>query len=570
MSCASGDEDRPLARHWAILSAAAVVLAAFLAHGLSLDNDFVWDDVSTVLLNEHIQDPAMLGQLFQEDLHAFGRGQGNFYRPLQAVSYMLDYAIARPAPGAEVSPTVFHLHNILCHTGGALLLLLLLRRLGASRFVASSVALLFAAHPLAVSAVAYISGRADPMAAFWMFAGLNAALVEGTIRRRIIGTALTVLCFVLALLSKESALIFPVLLVIVVLAAERPAAQAPLNFWQSGRIAPVFAAVAVAACYGLLRATLLNFGSDTTPRGLTLGERAAEFFQALALYMQIIFAPHGLHMERTLKGAPLWLAGLGVLVLVALAVGIAFALRTRQRRIAAGLIWFTAAWLPISGIVPLNAPMAEHWMYVPMAGLLWAAAELLFTVLRPPKARPWAVAIIYGGAVVFIGISARQTGVWSDNVTLFRQTLAHNPDSTRVHYNLALEYELFHDNFPGMRRHYEAVLEDYRQRKEATGQSGESEVFWDDELEARLALGKALFDRGNVPQAADHFNEVLRVSPQGSRARLVGEAALGMGRCLLALGDRESARKVIQRGAEVYPPLEAEAQSLLPSAEGNA
>lgn len=565
MSTASSTEERRPGG-WGLLAAGAVVLAALLAHGRSLDNAFVWDDVSTVLLNEHIQDPAMLGQLFQEDLHAFGRGQGNFYRPLQAASYMLDYAIARPEPGAEVSPAVFHLHNILCHAGAALFLLMLLHRLGASRLVASSAAVLFAAHPLATSAVGYISGRADSMAAFWMFAGLNAALTEGTRRRRILGTVLTVLCFALALLSKESALIFPVLLGIVLLTAEKPAAKARLTFWQSGRIAPVFAAVTVAVCYGLLRATILNFGSDTTPRGLTLGERTAEFFQALALYMQIIFAPHGLHMERTLSGAPLWLAGLGVVVLAVLIAGILLALRAKQRRIAAGLLWFTAAWLPISGIVPLNAPMAEHWMYVPMAGLLWAAAELLFALLRAPKARPAAIAIVYGAAVVFIGISARQTEVWSDNATLFRQTLAHNPDATRVHYNLALEYELFHDNFPGMRRHYEAVLEDYSQRKEASGQTGSNEVFWDDELEAHLALGKALFDRGSVPQAASHFNEVLRVSPQGSRTRLVGEAALGMGRCLLALGDAESARKVIQRGIEVYPPLEDEAQALLPEA----
>jgi hypothetical protein len=44
--------------------------------------------------------------------------------------------------------------------------------------------------------------------------------------------------------------------------------------------------------------------------------------------------------------------------------------RSGHKRITAGYCWFIAAWLPISGIFPLNAPLAEHWMYVPMAGIL--------------------------------------------------------------------------------------------------------------------------------------------------------------------------------------------------------
>ena len=80
--------------------AGAVVLAAACAAYLNtLDGEWVWDDVSSVLLHKHVQEPAKFFQLFREDQHAFGRGQGNFYRPLVAASFMVDYAISGgPSP----------------------------------------------------------------------------------------------------------------------------------------------------------------------------------------------------------------------------------------------------------------------------------------------------------------------------------------------------------------------------------------------------------------------------------------------------------------------------------------
>ena len=75
-------------------AAATLVLLGCIASANSFTGEFVWDDASSILLHKHVQDPARLGQLFREDLHAFGRGQGNFYRPMLAVSFMADYAWA--------------------------------------------------------------------------------------------------------------------------------------------------------------------------------------------------------------------------------------------------------------------------------------------------------------------------------------------------------------------------------------------------------------------------------------------------------------------------------------------
>jgi hypothetical protein len=116
-----------------------VALAALFAYSNTFGSDFVWDDASSILLHEHVKDPTKFAQLFAEDQHAFGRGQGNFYRPLVAASFMLDYALSRPAgpelvgPSGvpELSPFLFHVTNLAWHLLCSLMLFALLTRLEA-------------------------------------------------------------------------------------------------------------------------------------------------------------------------------------------------------------------------------------------------------------------------------------------------------------------------------------------------------------------------------------------------------------------------------------------------------
>ena len=133
-------------------SAATLILLGCAAYVNSFTGDFVWDDASSVLLHKHVQDPSKIGQLFREDLHAFGRGQGNFYRPMLAVSFMADYARAFDGriEGGVPQPAVFpfHLTNTILHVGAALWLFVLLVRAGAPRFVCWAASALWVVHPL--------------------------------------------------------------------------------------------------------------------------------------------------------------------------------------------------------------------------------------------------------------------------------------------------------------------------------------------------------------------------------------------------------------------------------------
>ncbi|HOD48907.1 MAG TPA: tetratricopeptide repeat protein [Candidatus Hydrogenedentes bacterium] len=545
-------------------TAAAIVLTGFIAYTNTFSNEFVWDDASSILLHKHVQDPAKIGQLFREDLHAFGRGQGNFYRPLLAVSFMADYAWAfdgkteAGVPQPAVFP--FHLTSTILHVGAALWLLALLCRMRAPRSVFLAVPLLWVVHPLHTEAVAYISGRGDSMAAFFMFAALWFGLWEGSPRKRVAGMILSGLFFVAAVLSKESALVLPFLYLPLLVWAPRADGTKPAKSDRIGRLPPIGIMTAILIVYAFLRTTVLNFGSDSAAPAAGLTARLLETGQAVAMYTKLIFVPTGLHMERSLAGAPAWLGLVGLLILLAIvAVSIGAVVRGHSRIAAAGA-WFLITWFPISGIIPLNAPMAEHWLYVPLAGALWMLLEIAGLTFSAKPMPYVCYTAVYLCCLVLIALTVERNSDWRTNETLYVATLKDNPTSIRVHYNLAATYQDLLDNPAGARRHFERVIQLYQEKKDAEGL--DKSIFWDDELDAHLSLGDILMEI-RPDQAMEHYARVLSVSPEGERKGLVGMAAFGMGRCSLRLGQFEQAEQFFKKAIVLIPELKTEADRML-------
>ena len=147
-----------------------LVALIFAAHAPALRATFVWDDTALVLRDPLIRSWRLIPEGFQRFLFVDAT-PSNFYRPVQRLSYMLEYwAFAfRPAP--------YHLTNILLHAATAIALfifaLAFLRlyqvdeRKGFG--VAAIASLAWALHPLHSGVVDYVAGRADSLAAlFWL------------------------------------------------------------------------------------------------------------------------------------------------------------------------------------------------------------------------------------------------------------------------------------------------------------------------------------------------------------------------------------------------------------------
>jgi protein O-mannosyl-transferase len=163
-----------------------------LAYGNTLVNAFTMDDIALYIVrNTQVTHPS-LQALFTPHRAT------NVFRPVTFITFALDWQIG----GGR--PFLFHLVNLLLHAAVTLLLYLLLRTILRSspggNAVALASALLFAVHPIHTEAVASIVGRSELLAAGFLLA---AWILH--IRDREIGA---IVCFVLALLSKESAVVF--------------------------------------------------------------------------------------------------------------------------------------------------------------------------------------------------------------------------------------------------------------------------------------------------------------------------------------------------------------------------
>ncbi len=383
-----------------------VIAATLLAYVNSLPNDFVWDDETLIKTNSHIRNSTYLATVFTSDLAHHSHAGTAYYRPLQTVTYMADYYFW------GLNPTGYHLTNLLLHAFCAILVFFTVRHFTDQPVIPLAVALLFAVNPLNSSAVTYIAGRADSLALAGM---LGAFLFHQHYRaapnRSVLYFMAALLCYVAALLSRESAMLFPALFLV---AAGRP----------YRRVLPF---LLLLGAFLLWRHAVIQLLDKplVAPWDVSLAQRLEIFCRSVATYLGLLFWPVHLQMDRSVVHASHWLTAAGIAGLIALAL--AFWRGTKPVRL--GLAWFGVALLPMTGLLNLVATVAEHWLYVPMIGFYFALASLI----------PWRKTTSLAALlllVVLTGRTALRNRDWADGATLFARQTESATHSERAFTNL--------------------------------------------------------------------------------------------------------------------------------------
>ncbi len=493
----------------------ALVVAAVLGvYANALPNAFLWDDRVLIVGNPAIKRWDALPHLLVSDLFPGGVASG-YYRPLQALTYALDYRLWGLAPAG------FRLTNVLLHGAAAAALYLVAVRVLAAPLAALVAALLFAVHPLHVEAVTYVSGRSDPLAAVFLLLA-----VLGFLRGDARGRLLSLVAFFLALLAREASLVLPLLL-LVLDRAPPGRARRPLSAF-------VPYAVVVAA-YLALRA--LSVPANPVPAAtasVPLGFRLLTMAEVIVQYLGLVVAPQGLHMERTVTAvaSPLDATALAALAVLGLLIAGAGWLRaTSAWPVTLGAAWFLVALLPVANVVPLATFMAEHWLYVPLMGLALAAGwmvEHLAVGVRRSRVL-FAVALV---VVVFGGLTMRRNLDWRDGRTLYESLVPLAPDSVRLRVNLAEAYQTAGDLDQAR-----AVYADVIRRRP------------DDP-----AIADALNNLGNIARAEARFDEALAAFDRAIVLRSDHVAARnGRALALQALGRNDDAERELEDALALDP-----------------
>jgi tetratricopeptide (TPR) repeat protein len=390
-----------------LIAVASIVLLGFVVYANSLRGEFIWDDDFLVRQNQYIRSWTNIPTIFTHGVSA------SFYRPVQIISYMIDYSLWK------LNPTGYHITNTLLHILSALCIYCLINMLFGNGILSSLTSVLFVIHPIHTEAVTYISGRADSLALLFMLLCFIFYLKR---RKNIKTYILMASAFALSLLSRETALVFPALLLVYSFA-----------FGKKPHIKGLLSILGIAVVYGLVRLTLLKgLLPCTLPHSSTLFQRIPGFFVAITNYLRLIVLPLNLHMcygsrlfsfsdPKAVLGAAIFLSSL------------IYAFSRKDRLISFSVLWFFVTLLPVSNIYRINAYMAEHWLYLPSIGLFLILAKLLS--LCKANIRVFSMALM---VVSYSYLTIKQNDYWREPLAFYARTLNYAPEDPRLYCQLAV------------------------------------------------------------------------------------------------------------------------------------
>jgi tetratricopeptide (TPR) repeat protein len=527
-----------------------VALFGFAVHFPSLQGQLIWDDQYLAHDNPLIKSPLLVLENFRHYL--FIDSFSSHYRPVQNISYIVDYLIW------NTDPYGFHLSNILWHIGSGVLLFLLLEKLFAGLLenggaavcrravfagAAFCVALLWVVHPVHSAAVDYISGRADSLAFFFSCGGWLLYLRARTASRRLVRASLFILAglgLLLALCSRESAFLWLLVFLLHLFAFEKKIAF-------RGKCLVAITCLCLVGSYAGLR-QLAERGAAANPAtGWSAPVRATLIFRALGDYGRLLSWPTKLHMERTvfdldsLQNNVCWrneikveyLSIGGLLMATVLLIGACRKGLARPVR-AFGAAWFFLAFLPVSNLFDLNATVAEHWLYLPSVGFLIFATGCCLDF--PRRLFRFVVPL---ACLAALGLSARsfiRSTDWVDEETFYRRTLAAGGTSVRIALNLGQIYSSRgeHARAEALYRRILTIDPDY--------------------LIARTNLGDALVHQGKIEEASALFAAANRAAEQDRKENPRSWiAALNLAHMRYKEHDLEGALAVTTKALAAYP-----------------
>lgn len=408
-----------------------------LIYGRTVGFEFVpYDDPAFVTGNGYVNEGVTREGLLWAAANVDGGktlqhpGAANLWHPVTWISHMIDVEVFGLNAGGH------HLTNLLLHGLNGILVLLLGARLLGSRLLGFLLALLFLVHPLRVESVAWVSERKDVLSGVFFWAALLSVVLsweQVTKRGRKAFEVLGMVCFGMALMSKPSVVVLPVLLI--ALDGWRQGERNwGVSFWISAvklrlpwfAMAGVAVGVTIAFQQGGSHAYFMEHSSMV---GRLLTSASGVWF-----YLWRVIWPFNLSVEYPfpqvgpMVHAVSWFTLLGVILWL-------WKIRESLPVVSFGFFWFFVCLLPVSGIVYVGTGFtADRYLYLALAGPLLAVVSLV------ARARMGTVALVALG-IFWSVLSWRQVGVWENGWTLFHHVTQAQPRSPLGWTNLGGMYQ---------------------------------------------------------------------------------------------------------------------------------
>jgi len=463
-----------------------IALISLLGSGIysgAIQGGFKWDDHILIEDDRSIKTWSDTAGIFFKPLYRFK----TYYRPLQTLSYKLDYAFW------GMDPKGYHFTNIFLHIFNAALVYLLFSQISRSRISALFGALIFTCHPALAEPVNYISSRSDLLvAAFTLLVFIFYNFFN--LYRKKKYYAYSLLCLALSLLCKESAIVLP----FVILGYE-------CLFWKKfKRTLPFFA---VAIVFILFRGSFMPARTEYifNPSGLLSLPRG------LLNYIAALAFPHGLYKTWRLPlenpaGLTGFFTGIGLLCIFGYA---AVRISKRSKEPLFGLAWTIITLAPFLLLIffyppflsGYSMPFSFAWLYTPSIG-----SFLYLTALTVPMTGAWrkkTYALAAFIVLVLCALTISYNKAWTKPETEFFHGILRQLPASRsskgIQTNLGLSYMSENKFDAALPIFLKAMEEDPR------------------DTEALFNLGSIYLSRNELDKALAYYRQALSIDPSNPK-----------------------------------------------------
>lgn len=521
--------------------------ATFVCYSNAINADFVWDDTFIVENNPLVRAPLLSLQAFKQDIVNSSFKYTVYYRPVQILSYAMDYRLW------GMRPEGFHISSILIHFLNGLLVFLLARRVTRADAIAFMAALFFLIHPAQSGAVSYISGRTDLLFFFFGFLYILFHILFLKKRKPAILIVSSVM-LVMALLSKEAAVIFPFLLLFTVFIVTKNDDKKEYIYCLPG--------VAISGLYAIVHYLVLGKKYAAVFGEAGIGAIGRKYINVLAESVNIILMPMGLHMRRAFLFGTKDLIALAFIVFAS--VAIIYYLRRERRNLLFGTGFFLIALIPFAFARGASSVFGEHWIYLASAGAFIFLASVIVNVYE--RGANLTKRIVLMAVLILVALSAGITystnEFWAQDESLSNRVLSFSGNDQVASYYKAISY--FEDSKDagaadvmdmGSAEETDAVQLYLKGRMlMAAGESDAAEQAFKKAITCDLQyddpyMGLALvfFSRGDNEKGLEYLERVLIFNPRNP------EALLLLSKYYLSSGDRQKALHYADRAAKVNP-----------------
>lgn len=425
----------------ALLILSVSILAIFAQ---SVSFDFTnWDDPAYITKNNIIKtfDLNFLRNIFSQPMHGH-------YHPLTWISLAFDYKLF------GLNAWGFHLHNLLLHYINTILVFYFIRLIKNDIRIAFFTGLLFAVHPFAHESVSWVTERKNLLFALFYFAGLI-SYIQYSKNNKLFLYVISFVFFLLSLLSKGSAITFPLILTLWLYYNHSFSKKEFIKLLPFFLLTLLFAWIAIKAQQPLLNQITVK---------LSLYHSILYSSWAFGLYVIKAFIPFNIAAFH-----PIYIDSLpayyyvGFFILAIFIYIIIKAYKFKERAIIFGLLFFViniVLFLKIFNAYASSYFMAERYTYIAYVGLYFTFFTWFFGYVSKVK---WNYLLIIWAFAISV-ISFQYAITWKNSLSLWSNVLKIYPSSdvALLNFGNALRQE----------QQYSKALESYNKV------SKEGEIFY--------------------------------------------------------------------------------------------